>query len=193
MEVISAKPAHCTQVSGRLTFAKGCCWYFDYLSAFFLFSPRLITTLFEVKAQSLEPQYLIFKEIAYGGLLLTVVNEYLSVAHVSLGLYRKSQPIWLLFCLWLHDNDPIGLLCLMTRVLFLLLLLLDLSQMFDTVICVFLLWLTSTCIGLSGEELPCLNLSFLSEQNLLFLNLMFLLWPTLFFEVQEIGAGTHLT
>lgn len=43
---------------------------------------------------------------------------------------------------------------------------LDLSQMFDTVICVFLLWLTSTCIGLSGEELPCLNLSFLSEQNL---------------------------
>ena len=181
-------------MSGRLSFAKGCCWYLDSLSPFsFLFSPRLIFTLFEVKAQSLESRYLIFKEIAYGGLLLTVVNECLSVAHVSLSLYRKLQSIWLLFCLWLHDNDPIGLLCLMTRVLFLLLLLLDISQMFDTVICVFLLWLTSTCIGLSGEELPCLNLSFLSEQNLLFLSLMFLLWPTLFFEVQEIGAGTHLT
>lgn len=142
-------------MSGRLSFAKGCCWYFDSLSPFsFLLSPRLIFTLFEVKAQSLEPQYLIFKEIAYGGLLLTVVNECLSVAHVSLSLYRKLQSIWLLFCLWLHDNDPIGLLCLMTRVLFLLLLLLDISQMFDTVICVFLLWLTRTCMVYLEKNFP---------------------------------------
>lgn len=111
--------------------------WFSLSSLSFVF-PGHISSLLEVKAQSLELHYLIFKEKLYGGLLLTAAKE-----RFLWHDFRKPVHLWLLyrnvqsrFYSVFGSKTMIPLVCcyLMTRVLFVLCCVLDISWMFDTVI-----------------------------------------------------------